>query len=100
MTYLFLFELKEGNSIGEELDVVLGTLLSSPLLSEGVADLHRAPIHHVVFVLRVVLLLQSVHVVLHHLLLLLHVHSCEVLLVVLLLVWRSAILRTQLTVRH
>ena len=79
ITYFFLFQLEECNTIRQQLDIVLGSLLGGPLFSESVADLHGRAAAHVILVVRIVLLLQIVDIVLHHLhllLLLLHVHFC------------------------
>ena len=69
VSYLLFLKLEQSDTVGEELDVVLSSLLGSPLLGQGIAHLHGLA-HHFISVFAVVLLLrQAIHIVGGHLLL-------------------------------
>ena len=92
-TYFLFFQFEEGYAVGEQFDVVLGPLLRGSLLGKRVADLHVRHGHIFLAVLLVVLLLEPVHVVGHHLLL---VH---LVLVLVLLLGRAPVVLSSCTLR-
>ena len=105
-TYLLFLKFEEGNSVGEEFDVVLSSFLRSSLLGKGVADLHGLSHVNFVPVLSIVLLLEAVDVVGHHHFVLLLSCRIQVLILVLVLllsvhlVSRSHTVRSHLLLLH